>query len=761
MTEIANDPTRRMTGGRALAEMLKLHECGPMFGMGGFQLLPFYDAVRELGLGHTLINDERCGAFAADAFARVSGRPGVCDATLGPGATNLATGLVESLNAGVPLIAIIGNTNRAHSWKNMTQESRQDEILAPAAKELIRVEDGNRMPELVRRAYTVATSGRPGPVVLDVPEDVAHGEFDYPRTELRAGANRIPARRIRPGRAETEAAAALLRRSRRPLILAGGGVHLSGAWTALRALAEAESIPVAHTLSGKGSLPCGHPLGVGLFGRWSRIANDLMERSDCLLAVGCKMGEISTRRYVLPPASVPFIQLDVVAEEIGRSNRVDAGLWGDAAEGLRDLAAALADDDPAARRAGREPWLADAAARMAKWREEAEPRYASDERPIHMARLIRELQQVMPEEGVLVVDGGFAAHWTGLLYDSPRAGRCYVANRGFASIGYGLPGAMGAQLAARAELGDAPRRRPDRRRGLQHGAGGARNGPPPRARPHPRHRQQRGERLRQGAPAQPVRRQLPVGGPERDGLCGGRPRPRLRGPPGGGPGRPRSRVPGRHGLARRTDRHRRGGDPRPREDAPGGGQPRRPGASRRPPRLSASPGGPSGSVRVRPGDAAGGGTKGGASASVRRTSSSVVEPDGSGGRPSPRFEGAKACRSGPQAYRQAVGRERTGSSGTGSLPTSRGEGQGNRIRDSRCVVMAELALAGVDFRVRSAEIGLTSRLEGCLWRPADGFGRADDMFRPNAIALGGDAAKTDPGVRPAYNGRRSNPEPVR
>ena len=456
MTETANDPTRRMTGGRALAEMLRIHECGPMFGMGGFQLLPFYDAVRELGLSHTLINDERCGAFAADAFARVTGRPGVCDATLGPGATNLATGLVESLNAGVPLIAIIGNTNRAHSWKNMTQESRQDEILAPAAKELIRVEDGNRMPELVRRAYTVATSGRPGPVVFDVPEDVAHGEFDYPREELRADATRIPAVRIRPGRAETEAAAALIRRSRRPLILAGGGVHLSGAWGPLRALAEAESIPVAHTLSGKGSLPCGHPLSVGLFGRWTRIANDLMEHADCLLAVGCKMGEISTRRYVLPPASVPFIQLDIVAEEIGRSNRVDVGLWGDASEGLRDLAAALGEDDPAARRAEREPWLGDTAARMAKWRVEAEARYASDERPVHMARLIRELQRVMPEEGVLVVDGGFAAHWTGLLYDSPRAGRCYVANRGFASIGYGLPGTMGAQLAARSDLDDAP-----------------------------------------------------------------------------------------------------------------------------------------------------------------------------------------------------------------------------------------------------------------------------------------------------------------
>ena len=142
-----------MNGGQALAEMFRLHNPAPMFGMGGFQLLPFYDAVRELGLSHTLINDERCGIFAADAWARVTGRPGICDATLGPGATNLVTGLVESLNAGVPLIVVVGNSNREHSWKNMTQEARQTEILAPAAKALIRIESGNRIPELVRRAY--------------------------------------------------------------------------------------------------------------------------------------------------------------------------------------------------------------------------------------------------------------------------------------------------------------------------------------------------------------------------------------------------------------------------------------------------------------------------------------------------------------------------------------------------------------------------------------------------------------------------------
>ena len=325
----ANAPRRLMTGGRALAEMLKLHNAGPMFGMGGFQLLPFYHAVAEVGLSHSLINDERCGIFAADAWARVTGRPGICDATLGPGATNLLTGLVESLNAGVPLVVIMGDTNRAHAWKNMTQETRQCDMLAPAVKELIRIEDITRIPELVRRAFWIATSGRPGPVLLDVPEDIAHGEFDFPNDDLYADerATEIPALRSRPDRDSLERAAAMLAQASNPVILAGGGVHLSGAQDALTQLVERHRIPVAHTLSGKGSIPCSSDLNLGLFGRYSRIANEVMEASDCLLVVGCKLGEIATKRYTLPPAGVPVIHLDILAEEIGRTSRADLALW--------------------------------------------------------------------------------------------------------------------------------------------------------------------------------------------------------------------------------------------------------------------------------------------------------------------------------------------------------------------------------------------------------------------------------------------------
>ena len=437
---------QRMTGGRAVAEMLRVHGADVMFGMGGFQLLPFYDGVRDLGLRHHLIDDERSGAFAADAYARASGRPGVIDATLGPGATNLVTGLVESLNAGVPLIALVGDTHRGHSWKNMTQEARQFDILRPAAKEVIRVESGERIPELIRRAWSVATTGRPGPVVIALPEDISHGEFDFGVADLSSdkATLAIPGRRARPAAEDIERAAAMLAASRRPIVLFGGGVHLSGASAALTALVEEHSLPAAYTLSGKGAIACVHPLNTGLFGRYSRYANELIEESDCILVVGCKLGEVATKRYVLPPPTVPLIQLDVVAEEIGRWARVEAGLWGDAKAGLEDLSAALASGHQSP---DRKAYLQDVTMRRAAWAEESGPRYASDERPINMARLMAELNAVLSEDSVLVADGGFASHWAGLLYDTKAAGRTFVANRGFASIGYGLPGSMGVALA--------------------------------------------------------------------------------------------------------------------------------------------------------------------------------------------------------------------------------------------------------------------------------------------------------------------------
>jgi acetolactate synthase I/II/III large subunit len=432
-----------MTGGHAIAELVRQHRPGPIFGMGGFQLLPFYEGIRALGLRHVLVNDERTGAFAADAYARLTGRPGLCDGTLGPGATNLVTALVESLNAGIPVVAFVGDTHRSHARRHMTQESRQEQLLAPAVKEYVRVEDVARIPELVRRVFAVATSGRPGPVVLAVPEDVAHAEHDFDPADFWAAERhqRIPAMRSRPAAEDVERAAGLLARASRPVILAGGGVHLADAYTELADLAALLNAPVAHTLSGKGSLACTDPLSIGLFGRYTRYANEVIDGADLVLAVGCKLGEIATRRYTVPRKDIPLIQLDCVAEEIGRWSTVDTALHGDAREGLRDLAAAVKTGEIAAKD---EHW-ADIRRRRAAWTEQVEPRYRDAGEPIDLARLMGELNTVLPPDAIVVADGGFASHWAGLLYDTKRAGRGFVADRGFASIGYGLPGAIGAR----------------------------------------------------------------------------------------------------------------------------------------------------------------------------------------------------------------------------------------------------------------------------------------------------------------------------
>ncbi|MHA7777957.1 thiamine pyrophosphate-binding protein [Roseibium sp. M-1] len=437
-----------LTGGEAIVEILERADVGPMFGMGGFQLLPFYDAVRRKRLSHFLINDERVGAFAADSYARMTNKPGVCDATLGPGATNLVTALVESYNAGIAQVVFVGDTHRDHSWKNMTQEARQLDILRPAVKDVIRIERSSRVPELVRRAFAVATSGRPGPVVVDVPEDVAHEQFDYPLDDLWIDptTTSFPSYRSRPDAREIEKAAALIGKAERPLLLVGGGIHISQAYEALQTLAESQAIPVAHTLSGKGAIACTHQLSAGLFGRYSRIANDLIETSDCIIVVGCKLGEIATKRFQLFNGGAPIIHLESLPEEIGRTTKTEVALVGDARLGLEDLAHALRSESSKAM-AARADYVTEVPRRMTKWRDGAKDRLEATETPINMGRMLNELNKEMPEESVLVVDGGFAAHWGGLLYDTKKAGRRFVADRGFASIGYGLPGAMGVQLA--------------------------------------------------------------------------------------------------------------------------------------------------------------------------------------------------------------------------------------------------------------------------------------------------------------------------
>ena len=292
-------------------------------------------------------------------------------------------------------------------------------------------------------------------------------------------------------------------------MLAGGGVHISGAADVLTNFARAYEIPVAHTMTGKGAIACTDPLSAGLFGRYDRIANALIEEADCLLVVGCKLGEIATKRYTVPPKGKTLIHLDIVAEEFGRTTKPDIALWGDARAGIEDLHEAMRGSRPA-----RGEYAKEVARRMGEWRESVAERYTSEEVPVSMGRLMGELNRLMPADGILVADGGFAAHWGGLLYDTKQAGRGFVPDRGFASIGYGLPGAIGAALAGRRAS-----REPHRRRRLQHDARRARDRAAHGARFRDHHRQQRRLRLCEGAAAPHVwRGRLSRFRPRRDQL---------------------------------------------------------------------------------------------------------------------------------------------------------------------------------------------------------------------------------------------------
>src|SRR5712692_7017773 len=205
-----------LTGGEAVARMLQLHDVEFSFGMAGFQPLPYYDALaRQDQIRHVLIRDEKHGAFMADGYARIRNRPAVADATLGPGATNLISGLAEAFGGSIPLIALTGEVNSLIGGRAATQESDQVGMIKPTVKLSIALDRIERVPELIRRAFTVATGGRPGPVHLNVREDVMHGRYDFPDGDLYAAPEATSAGRprVRPDAALIDRAAAVLRRA--------------------------------------------------------------------------------------------------------------------------------------------------------------------------------------------------------------------------------------------------------------------------------------------------------------------------------------------------------------------------------------------------------------------------------------------------------------------------------------------------------------------------------------------------------------------
>ncbi|MBE6564489.1 MAG: thiamine pyrophosphate-binding protein [Ruminococcaceae bacterium] len=438
-----------LTGGEAVVRMLEQLGVTHSFGMAGFQHLPYYEAIRNSKkVKHVLIRNEQAGAFMADAFARAGGKVAVCDATAGPGATNLVTGLAESFYAGVPVLAITSSVIRSFVGRGANQECDQINVLRPVVKESVYVNFIERIPELMKKAFRIAVEGRPGPVHIDIPEDIFHGEadFDEKAFEVDIPSNTFPLSRITPEQRDIDAACALLKQAESPVILAGGGIHNSGAWEELRLLAEKLAIPVATTISGKGSIPEKHPLSLNVCGRYFRFANEFVKKADVLLVVGCRLGEMSTVRWSLVTEGTKIVRIDIDQKALGMGYNADVALLGDAKATLSLIRQALKRAEAADKDYKEKAALI--AETKAKWALSVSDKTDDTSSPINIAHMLKILQGILPEDAIMVGDGGFSAHWSSVYWDVNSAdGRHYLANRGQAAIGYGLPAALGCKFA--------------------------------------------------------------------------------------------------------------------------------------------------------------------------------------------------------------------------------------------------------------------------------------------------------------------------
>jgi acetolactate synthase I/II/III large subunit len=436
-------------GGDLLAELLVRYGVTHVFGQPGGQTAALYDGIakRGPGLRHILVRDERSAAYAADAFARLTGRPGICDVTVGPGTTKLSDGLLESHNASVPVIALVGELPRDWApYREMGVASQgfdQVRFLSSITKSTLEVPTAAALPQMLRSAFRIATSGRPGPVALVVPHDVLDAEWQAADADLEADDRYTQAPAYRPvASADTVAAAAdLLKKARRPLIVAGGGVLASRATTELKTLAERLDAVVVTSFSGKGSVDETGPSSAGVLNPLGTTDSlDLFRRADVVLWCGCKVGQNTSHNWSLPLAEQATIHLDVDPSELGRTFRPTVALNGDARATLEALLVILKDE-------ARPEWRREAAKAKKLGAADRAEIESSDAVPILPARVMRELAARIGPDDVVVSDASFSAGWIASHIPARTAGRGFLFARGQGGLGYAVPAAIGAAAA--------------------------------------------------------------------------------------------------------------------------------------------------------------------------------------------------------------------------------------------------------------------------------------------------------------------------
>ncbi len=440
---------RNATVAAALAAAFARHGVTVMFG----QSIPsaLYLATPDFGIRQIGYRAENAGGVMADGYARISGRIGVVTAQNGPAAALLVAPLAEALKASTPLVAVVQEVPRAAADRNAFQELDHHALFAGVAKWVRRLDLASRVDDYVDMAVVAATTGRPGPAVLLVPADLLDESAEI-ASQRSAAFGYFPLDRVAPDPAQIAIAADLLAAAAHPLVVAGGGVHGSGACAALAALQQAAHLPVATTVMGKGAVCDSHPLSVGIIGyvmgakSRTRHLRSLVDRADVLLLVGTRTNQNGTDSWTLFPPGKTVIHLDIDGMEIGR-NYESVRLVGDAKLGLEALGAALAQRDLSVRAVARPALEREIAHGLSLHVAEAAPCVHSRSSPARPERLMAEIASALTPDTIVVADASYASIWVANYLPSLVVGQRFLTPRGIAGLGWGLPMALGAKLA--------------------------------------------------------------------------------------------------------------------------------------------------------------------------------------------------------------------------------------------------------------------------------------------------------------------------
>lgn len=424
--------TEKVNGAKALIKCLEKEGVDTLFGYPGGQIIPFYNELYDSDLRHILVRHEQAAAHAADGYARATGKTGVCVSTSGPGATNLVTGIATAYMDSVPIVALTGQVPRSLIGNDAFQEADITGITMPITKHNYLVQDAQAIPRIVKEAFHIASTGRPGPVLIDLPKDVQNIEIDlqYPeKVELRSYKPTYKGNTQQIKRAAEEIA-----NSCRPIIYAGGGVISSNASAELVELAEAIMAPVTTTLMGISSIPTEHPLYVGMLGmHGSKYANYAIQESDLIIAVGARFDDRVTGKIESFAPNARIIHIDVDPAEISKNVMVHIPIVGDAKQVLRTLIKYV-------RRCKSAEWIK----KVNQWKKEYPLTYRQSRDTIMPQFVIEQISEAC-KDAIIVTEVGQHQMWAAQFfkYSEPRT---FLTSGGLGTMGYGFPAAMGAKV---------------------------------------------------------------------------------------------------------------------------------------------------------------------------------------------------------------------------------------------------------------------------------------------------------------------------